>query len=75
METLWRGDIASVRLVVPPPTALRAADHYRARAAYCVEVAECMTDPEIQSLCFALAWYFEQVAEEAEVLEGGALLN
>ena len=75
MQALWRGEVTSVRLVLPPLTALRAADHYRARAAYCAEVAEGTTDSEVQALFLAVARCFEQVAEEAEILDGGALLN
>ena len=75
MQALWRGEVTSVRLVLPPLTALRATDHYRARAAYCVEIAESTTDSEVQALFLAVARCFEQVAEEAEILDGGALLN
>jgi hypothetical protein len=72
---MWRGEVTNVRLVLPPLTALRAADHYRARAAYCVEVAESTTDPDVQSLFLTVARCFEQVAEEVEILDGDALLN
>jgi hypothetical protein len=74
MQALWRGEVTSVRLVLPPLAALRAADHYRARAAYCAEVAEGTTDVEVQALFLAVARCFEDVAEEAEILDG-ALLN
>jgi len=75
MQALWRGEVTNVRLVLPPLTALRAADHYHARAAYCVNVAESTTDADVQSLFLAVARCFEQVAAEAEILDGGALLN
>lgn len=75
MQALWRGEVTSVRLLLPPLAALRAADHYRARAAYCAEIAEGSTDSEVQALFFAVARCFEQVAEEAEIWDGGALLN
>ena len=74
MQALWRGEVTSVRLVLPPLAALRAADHYRARAAYCAEVAEGTTDVEVQALFLAVARCFEDVAEEAVILDG-ALLN
>ena len=76
MQAMWRGEVTNVRLVLPPPTALRAADHYRARAVYCAEIAEGTTDSDVQSLFLAVARCFEQAAEEAEILDGGgALLN
>ena len=75
MQALWRGELTNVRLVLPPLTALRAVDHYRARAAYCEDIADRTTDSDVQSLFLAVARYFEQVAEEAEILDGGALLN
>jgi hypothetical protein len=75
MQAMWRGEITNVRLVLPPPTALRAVDHYLARAAYCVEIAEGTTDSDVQLLFLAAARCFEQVAEEAEIVDGGALLN
>jgi len=53
---------------------LRAADHYRARAAYCQDIAACTTDTEVRTFFLAVARCFEDVAEEAEVLDG-ALLN
>ena len=74
MQALWRGEVTSVRLVLPPLAVLRAADHYRARAAYCVQVAEGTTDAEVQALFLAVARCFEEVAEEAEIMDG-ALLN
>ena len=73
MQVSWRGEVTSVRLVLPPLTALRAADHYRARAAYCMDIAEGATDAEVQTIFFAVARCFEQVAEEAEILDGGLL--
>ena len=74
MQALWRGEVTSVHLVLPPLAVLRAADHYRARAAYCVQVAEGTTDAEVQALFLAVARCFEEVAEEAEIMDG-ALLN
>ena len=73
MQALWRGEVTSVRVVLPPEAALRAADHYRARAAYCVEVAEGTTDAEVQALFLAVARCFEEVAEEAEIMDGALL--
>ena len=74
MQAPWRAEVTSVRLALPPPMSLRAADHYRARAAYCQDIAACTTDTEVRTFFLAVARCFEDVAEEAEVLDG-ALLN
>ena len=75
LQVRWRGEITNVRIALPSPVTLRAADHYRARAAYCMEIAECATDCEARDLFVAVADCFEQVAQDAETLNGGALLN
>jgi hypothetical protein len=69
------GDVINLRFAVPPPVELRAVDHYRARAAYCMELAECATEPAAQAAFLLVADCFDQIAEEAEGLCGSGLLN
>jgi hypothetical protein len=63
----------SFRFAKMEPPELRAADHYRGRAADCLILAECTEGTEARILAFAET--FEQIARDAEALSGDALLN
>jgi len=69
------GDVTSLRVPMPPPVELRAADHYRAQAAYCMELAECAAEPAAQVAFLLVADRFDQIAREADALTGSGLLN
>ena len=65
----------SIRFAPSGSPEMWAADHYRGRAACCMVLADCTKDLEARALFLAVAKSFEEIAKDAETLNGGALLN